>query len=86
MRVAKADLVPTAANLFDDYDNFAELEVACEAFCAEINARPHRVTRRPPAEMLAEERFPSASAARSPLYGGVRGDPHRRADHGHGRV
>ena len=25
------------------------------AFCGQVNARPHRVTRRPPAEMLAEE-------------------------------
>jgi hypothetical protein len=56
VRVAKADLVPTTANLLDDYDSFAELEVACERFCAEINDRSHRVTRRPPAEMLAEER------------------------------
>jgi hypothetical protein len=55
VRVAKADLVPTAANLLDDYENFAELDVACEAFCEQINARPHRVTRRAPVEMLAEE-------------------------------
>jgi hypothetical protein len=32
------------------------LEAACEAFCEEINARMHRVTRRAPVEMLAEER------------------------------
>jgi hypothetical protein len=31
------------------------LEAACEGFCEEINARPHRVTRRAPLEMLAEE-------------------------------
>lgn len=55
VRVAKADLVPTAANLLDDYENFAELDAACEAFCEQINARPHRVTRRAPVEMLAEE-------------------------------
>ena len=36
--------------------SFAELEQACEAFCGEVNARPHRATRRPPADMLAEER------------------------------
>ncbi len=56
VRVAKADLVATAANLVEDYDSFAALEIACERFCTDINARPHRVTRRAPAEMLAEER------------------------------
>ncbi len=55
VRVAKADLVPTAANLLADYENFAALDAACEAFCEHINARPHRVTRRAPVEMLAEE-------------------------------
>ena len=56
VRVAKADLVPTDANLLDGYADWAALEDACETFCAEINARAHRVTRRPPADMLAEER------------------------------
>jgi transposase len=56
VRVAKADLVPTAANLLPAYASFAELEAACAAFTVEINARPHRVTRRAPVEMLAEER------------------------------
>lgn len=56
VRVAKADLVPTEANLLGDYVSFAAFEAACAAFTAEINARPHRVTRRAPVEMLAEER------------------------------
>lgn len=56
VRVAKADLVPTDANLLADYADWAALEAACEAFCDEVNARAHRVTRRPPVEMLAEER------------------------------
>jgi len=56
VRVAKADLVPTEANLLDGYQRFADLERACRDFCAEVNARPHRVTRRAPAEALAEER------------------------------
>ena len=56
VRVAKADLVPTDANLLAAYGSFAELAAACERFCAEVNARAHRVTRRSPAEMLAEER------------------------------
>ena len=32
-----------------------ELEAACEAFCEQVNTRVHRVTRRAPADMLAEE-------------------------------
>jgi hypothetical protein len=56
VRIAKADLVPTDANLRDEYDSFAELEAACEAFCANVNARPHRATARPPVDVLAEER------------------------------
>ena len=56
VRIAKADLVPTDANLRDDYAGWAELAEACEAFTAEVNARVHRVTRRPPIEMLTEER------------------------------
>ena len=55
MRVAKADLVPTDHNLRDEYEDFAALERACERFMACINTRPHRITRRPPVEMLAEE-------------------------------
>jgi len=56
VRVAKADLVPCDANLLGAYPSFAALDAACDAFCEEVNARPHRVTRRAPAEMLAEER------------------------------
>jgi hypothetical protein len=56
VRVAKADLVPTDANLLAAYTDWAALEAACEAFCEEVNARPHRVTRRAPVEMLGEER------------------------------
>ena len=55
VRIAKADLVPTDANLAENYDTFAELEAACANFTAEINARVHRTTRRRPVEMLAEE-------------------------------
>jgi len=55
VRVAKADLVPTDANLLDDDPDWAALEEACVSLCATVNARPHRVTRRAPVEMLAEE-------------------------------
>jgi hypothetical protein len=56
VRVAKADLVPTDYNLLEDYRCFAELAVACERLGAELNRRPHAVTRQAPAEMLAVER------------------------------
>ena len=56
VRVAKADLVPKDTNLLPAYGSFADLEVACGAFSEMINERPHRVTRRAPVEMLAEER------------------------------
>jgi transposase len=56
VRIAKADLVPTEANLRDEYATFAELETACAEFCAEVNDRPHRAIGRRPVEVLAEER------------------------------
>jgi len=56
VRVAKADLVPADANLVPAYADWAALEAACQAFCLEVNARPHRLTRRAPVELLAEER------------------------------
>ena len=43
-------------NLLGAYASFAELEAACKVFCEEVNTRVHRVTRRAPTEMLAEER------------------------------
>jgi transposase len=56
VRIAKADLVPKDVNLLEEYRSFAVLEAACRTFCEEVNARPHRETRRRPVEMLAEER------------------------------
>jgi hypothetical protein len=55
VKIAKADLVPKDTNLLEEYTSFAELEAACEAFCDQVNARTHRVTRRAPNEMLAQE-------------------------------
>jgi transposase len=55
VKIAKADLVPKDTNLLDQYESFADLEEACEVFCAQVNARVHRVTRRTPDAMLAEE-------------------------------
>jgi len=56
VRIAKADLVPTDHNLRAAYADFGELEQACVEFCDRVNLREHRVTRRPPVVMLAEER------------------------------
>jgi transposase len=56
VKIAKRDLVPTTANLRDEYASFGELVEAADAFCERVNTRPHRETGRPPVEMLAEER------------------------------
>jgi len=56
VKLAKADLVPKDTNLLQEYASFAELEQACAAFCEQVNTRVHRVTRRAPVDMLAEER------------------------------
>ena len=56
VKISKADLVPKETNLRESYGSFAQLEAACEAFCEKVNTRAHRATRRPPVEMLAEER------------------------------
>jgi transposase len=56
VRIAKADLVPTDANLLEQYPTFGHLEAACRDFCEEVNTRVHRASRRKPAEALAEER------------------------------
>lgn len=56
VRIAAADLVPTAANLLPNYSSFGELRAACDEFCERVNARPHSVTRCPPIERLTQER------------------------------
>ena len=56
VRIARADLVPTEHNLREEYEDFGELEDACAGFGERVNTREHRVTRRAPAVMLAEER------------------------------
>ena len=55
VKLAKADLVPKDTNLLPAYGSFAELEAACEAFCVLVNSRTHRVTRRAPVDILAQE-------------------------------
>jgi len=56
VKVAKRDLVPTSANLLDDYVSFNDLVAACETVAAGLNARVHRETSRAPIDMLIEER------------------------------
>ncbi|HZD66104.1 MAG TPA: IS21 family transposase [Acidimicrobiales bacterium] len=56
VKIAKADLVPTGANLVEAYPDFSALAEACSAFGEKVNARAHTETRRAPAEMLVEER------------------------------
>lgn len=78
MKLAKADLVPTDVNLREAYASFADLEVACEAFCNPVNTRLHRVTRRAPVDMLAEERLrlhPVATTAFTVAFGLTRQVP-----------
>jgi transposase len=55
VKIAKADLVPTEANLLAEYASFAELEAACLRWCEQVNARPHRATCVPPQDRLVEE-------------------------------
>jgi transposase len=55
VRIAKADLVPTAANLRPAYKTLGQIEAACREFCEQVNGRVHRESRRRPAEALVEE-------------------------------
>jgi transposase len=75
VKISKADLVPRDTNLLEEYASFAELEAACEAFCQKVNTRAHRTTKRPPVEMLAEERarlHPVPSTAHTVAFGTTR--------------
>ncbi|MFF3733301.1 IS21 family transposase [Streptomyces sp. NPDC002476] len=56
VRIAKADLVPTSANLRKEYDSFAELRGECAIFCQTVNNRIHRETGKAPSSMLDIER------------------------------
>ena len=56
VKIAKADLVPSGANLLGDYGSFAGLQDACRGFCERVNARVHRETAAEPAVRLAAER------------------------------
>jgi transposase len=55
VKIAKADLVPTAHNLRDEYGDWQALEAACAGFMADVNTRVHRATQQPPVFLLARE-------------------------------
>ncbi|MFE1522223.1 hypothetical protein ACFW9I_36545 [[Kitasatospora] papulosa] len=44
VRIAKADLIPTTANLGEKYGSFAELRCACAIFRQRVNTWTHRET------------------------------------------
>jgi hypothetical protein len=67
VKIAKADLVPTEANLLAAYRTFGELEAACRVWCEQVNDRIHRATRRRPVEALAEERARLHPLPRAPF-------------------
>jgi len=56
VKIAKADLVPTDANLRGAYATFADLSAACREWCEHINARVHRETGAAPVDRIAVER------------------------------
>jgi len=91
VKISKADLVPKDTNLLEEYGSFVELEAACLAFCEKVNTRPHRLTKRPPVERLAEERLrlhPVAMVPHTVAFGTTRPRPHpapveSETSHGH---
>jgi hypothetical protein len=81
VKIAKADLVGERRQLAAPaYGSFAELEAACAVFCDQVNARVHRVTRRAPVEMLAQERARLHPLPATP-HTVSRSEPHRRNEH-----
>jgi transposase len=56
VKIAKADLVPTTANLLPVYSSFTDLADACVEWCERVNARPHRETGAAPQTRLSAER------------------------------
>ena len=86
VRVAKADLVPTDANLLPAYGSFAELEAACAGFTERDQraAAPHHPPR--PGRDAHPGAGPAASAARDTVHRHVRGDPHGRRQHPDGQL
>lgn len=55
VRIAKADIVPTACNLLLAYPTFSAVIEACYKLSDDVNGRQHRETSRVPAEALKQE-------------------------------
>ena len=56
VKIAKADLVPTDHNLRDEYRGLGwRSRRRAQQFMADVNTRPHRATRQPPVDLLAQE-------------------------------
>lgn len=83
VKIAKADLVPSQANLLEAYGSFAGLEEACQEFCGRVNGRVHRETAAVPADRLAAERHPRSLNVkpRSQIGGGFPGGTRRWPRH-----
>lgn len=83
VRVAKADLVPTEANLLPAHPSFSALERACAEFCAQVNGREHREEPSPTRRGAARGTGSPARLAPGALPGGAGGNApgRRRADH-----
>jgi transposase len=75
VRIAKADIVPTAANLRSGYNSFPELVEACEAFMAKVNHRVHRETAPDPGRGAGGRAAADASGAGGRVHRRGRGDP-----------
>ena len=71
VQIAKADLVPTSANLRADYATFAELVAACERWCEQVNARVHRETGARHRSTGSASSGPPARAARRAAHPGA---------------
>jgi transposase len=67
VRVAKADLVPTEANLREAYPSFGALADACEQFSEEVNGRRHRETGRVPPRPWSRSELACTCCPRSPM-------------------
>ena len=82
VKLAKADLVPKDTNLREEYASFAELEEACALFSRD-GQRAGTSGDPPRPDRHARRRTGAAPpAARAGAHGVVRGDPHRRGEHG----
>lgn len=55
VRIAKADVVPTAGNLLNDYESWDQLEAACAAAMVRFNTRVHTMTGEKPTDRLQRE-------------------------------